>query len=127
MSDNIKQPPRFAFVLSNPSHKHFRCVVVGDDCIHKIDDVDKFYEALGYTEEIRRTGVMPDEFIWQEFTRDNADASPCCLQAKILEYLIEHSYTFKKEYGAEINVWEKACKSNKIGTLNDCPSCKLHP
>lgn len=101
--------------------------MVGDDCIRKIDDIENFYEALGYTEEVRRTGVMPDEFIWQEFTRDNADASPCCLQAKILEYLIRHSGTFKKKYGAEATEWAKACKSAKAGTLRVCRNCKLNP
>lgn len=101
--------------------------MVGDDCIHKIEDTDKFYEALGFDDEARDTKMMPDEFIWDKYTKDNAEASPCCLQAKILEYLIEHSATFKEKYGADYSHWVKACKSKKVGTLTECPDCKLHP
>lgn len=81
---------------------------MGDDRVHRVRDLREFYRALGYTEEIRRTGVMPDEFIWLEYIKDDCHESAARLQAKIIKYLSTHSATFRERYGDRYEGWLSA-------------------
>jgi len=83
--------------------------------------------ALGYTDDMGRAGVLPDEFIWAEFVKDNSDRSAACLQANIIEYLNKYSDTFRREYGHKYTEWHGICTSDKLRDSADCIDCRMHP
>ena len=95
--------PHFKFSVSNPNDKNFGFITVGNDKIHRVANINEFYEALGYTAEIRRAGLLADEFIWAEYRKDGCAKSGVCLQAKIIEYLNKHSALFAQKYADQFN------------------------
>ena len=77
--------PCVQYHLASTYSPQYRWITVGDDKIHFISDLNEFYSALGYTEEVRRaTKWLPDEFIWFEYTKDNCNKSAAQLQAKLI-------------------------------------------
>jgi len=73
--------------------------------IHEIKNLDAFYTELGYTAEMRMAGVVPDEFIWDEYTKDNRTSYASCLQMHLIEYLVKNSIGFLGEYGNQYKTW----------------------
>jgi len=73
--------------------------------IHKIENLDVLYKELGYTPDIREAGVLPDEFIWYEYTKGNPSPFASCLQMHIVEYLVKNSIVFICEYGNQYQDW----------------------
>jgi hypothetical protein len=45
-----------------------------------------------------KAGILPDEFIWEEYVKDCAVNFESCLQMHIIEYLNKHSTIFKEKY-----------------------------
>ncbi len=68
-----------------------------------------FYEALGYTEEMRLNGIEPEVFRWSEYIKENAVQSPVCLQSHIIEYLNKHSEKFREKYERDYERWAGSC------------------
>ncbi len=99
--------PNVQYHLSSRSHTHYGWITVGEEKVHRIGDLNEFYRALGYTEQVARTKLMPDEFIWFEYTKDNCHKSAAQLQAKIIEYLCMHSKAFREKYGHQCEGWVK--------------------
>jgi hypothetical protein len=118
--------PRFQFHLSY-RHLNNGLITVGDEVIHRIKDIDNFYNALGYTDEIRNTGLSFDEFIWFEYRKDHCSKSEACLQAKIIEYLIKFSATFMKKYADQYESWLGSCLDEMSPDSPDCIHCVMHP
>jgi hypothetical protein len=88
--------PHLSYILNSPMHKYYKCIVANGDLIDKIDSLDEFYKEFGYTAEIAKTGILADEFIWDNYVKDRSlDA---CLQMHIVQYLIKHSLKFKELY-----------------------------
>jgi len=100
---------------------------MGFEKIHHIENTHEFYKALGYTDEIMESGLLPEEFIWYEYHKDNSEKSEACLQAKIIEYLLKHSEKFKKESANEVQHWFGSCVDKKFGKLTECIDCIMHP
>ncbi|GAO36012.1 hypothetical protein SCT_1409 [Sulfuricella sp. T08] len=122
-----KQIPRFSYNLSSPSQKDFGCIVADGVVFHQISDFDEFYRALGYTDEMRMTGsTLPDEFIWDRYSRANAAKSVQCLQSQITVYLFNHSERFRKELGSEYANMIGQCLSDKIDDSDLCVDCPMH-
>lgn len=98
--------PCFQYHLSSTSSPHYRWITVDNKNVHFIGDLNKFYRALGYTDEVRRaTNLMPEEFIWVEYTKDNCSKSAAQLQAKVIQYLSKHSPTFVARYANQYEDW----------------------
>jgi hypothetical protein len=72
---------------------------------HRIKNLDEFYSALGYTADINKTGLLPDEFIWEEYIKDGAVNTTAFLQNNIIKYLSKHSDSFIKKYGEKYESW----------------------
>jgi hypothetical protein len=101
--------PCVQYHLASTYSPQYRWITVGDDKIHFISDLNEFYSALGYTEEVRRaTKWLPEEFIWFEYTKDNCKKSAAQLQAKLIEYLAARSETFRERYSIQYTEWLKA-------------------
>jgi hypothetical protein len=124
----IPSIPYLQYHLSARSDRHYGWITAGDEKIHRIENFDEFYAALGYTEEIRRAGQVLDEFLWERYTRHGAVKSAQCLQVKIAAYLHKHSAKFKAEFGRVFDEMTGRCISDHID--NDdahCVHCPMHP
>lgn len=124
----LRKIPKFDYHLSSPQHRNYGCIVAGDVVFHRVTNFDEFYRALGYDEDMRAEGMLPDEFIWEKYTRDNAPKARQCLQPKIIGYLYNRSERFKEEYGSEYaNLVVGKCTSAKIDDSLLCLNCIMHP
>lgn len=118
----------FSYNLSSPSRKDFGCIVANGFAYHRIDNFDEFYRALGYTESVRKTSsILPDEFVWDRYVRDNTAASFHCLQARIKNYLYKRSARFVDEFGREYERMLGRCSSSKMDDSDFCVECPMHP
>ncbi|MEQ1601159.1 MAG: hypothetical protein HOP04_04080 [Methylophilaceae bacterium] len=125
-------PPRFNYRLLSPAqwHSNHGCIEIEADgnMIHRVKNVDEFYQALGYTQkDALDEKLEPEVFIWHKYRKDHAEKSEACLQARIMAYLNQHSATFRETYGRYYVGWMGSCDSLKINGDADCVHCKLHP
>lgn len=123
--ENLSKIPRFSFDLSGKGNKP-ASILVSHFQFDEINDVAEFLRELGYTDEIRRSGMLPDEFIWVTYTRNGAAKSAQCLQPKIIEYLFKYSDKFRKEYGNEYVSMIGKCVSEKNDDSELCVACPMH-
>lgn len=86
--------PIIKFELSRPSLQTYSCIYIGNTVLHRIGSIDEFYEYLGFTQSKKNRGIVFDEFIWEEYTKDGAVQSSDALQAKLIEYLKRHCPNF---------------------------------
>jgi hypothetical protein len=92
-----------------------------------LESLDEFYKALGYTVSMAKAGIMPDEFIWDEYVKDGAVNSTACLQMHIIEYLSKHSSSFRKKYGEQYENWIAAFDGELKKKDERCSSCSMNP
>lgn len=95
---NNNNRPIFRFQLVHAGQKNYQHITVGNEPVHLISDVEHFCRWLGFTEDHRRSGLFFDEFIWAEYTKDNARQSPEALQDRIVEYLKNHCHDFCQKF-----------------------------
>jgi hypothetical protein len=123
-----KAMPLFSYSLSKPNQREFGCITSADEIFHRIGDVEEFYATLGYTQEMRKQGVIPDEFIWERYTRDGAVMSATCVQAHIATYLHKHSHKFRGQYGHAYAMTAGTCSADCLDASDkDCVDCSRHP
>ena len=119
----MSKQPFFQYTLSSPNNRNYKYITLGDEKVHCIINVEEFYIALGYTEEIRKTGLMAEEFIWGEYRRDDSYKCQICIQVKIVAYLNSQSTKYKEKYATQFEYWY--AKRIKKWTNNDveCENC----
>jgi hypothetical protein len=111
-------PLHITFNCNNYTLPNFRYVEVDGEAVHRISDIKQFYEALGYSDEINKQGILHDEFIWDEYLKDGSSKCDHCLKAKLVEYLKTHSMKFVEKYGSEIDQCLSICpESEHQGTV----------
>ena len=120
--------PNLQYHLSSPSAKDFGWITVCGERVHLVTSFDEFYEALGYTDVVGKTELLPDEYIWERYTRDGAVKSAQCLQVQVAAYLREHSAKFNAVFGHIFDTIISKCTSDHIDS-NDahCVDCPSHP
>jgi len=114
---------RFQYTLASPQNTKSGYITLGDEKIHRIDDVHQFYKALGYTDTIRKSGLLPEEFVWVEYHKDGSEKNELCLQVKIIEYLIKQSATYKEKYAAQFDYWLSYCEEKLSNNATGCIDC----
>ncbi len=97
--------PHFAYNPPKSSNGYVASVAINGNVIHQIKNLNAFYMEFGYTAEMRKAGVLPDEFIWDEYTKGNLSPYASCFQMHIVEYLAKHSIAFIGEYGNQYQDW----------------------
>ena len=75
--------PEFGYHLASSQYVDHGWIVVKNRRYLKICDPKTFYRALGYKDELREVGELPDEFIWRRYTSDQSKFSKLCLQVQI--------------------------------------------
>ncbi|MGA8865096.1 MAG: hypothetical protein WBM09_01405 [Gallionella sp.] len=100
-----KRKPIFTFTPQRTPGGYVTCIEIDGQPIHNIKNLDAFYKEFGYTENIRKAGVLPDEFIWDEYTKGDHSIYSDCLQVHIIEYLTKNCAPFITEYGDQYQNW----------------------
>ncbi len=117
--------PHFKYRYVNISHRHIPCIVAGGKVIHEIQNLDEFYGMFGYTSEISKAGLLPDEFIWSAYINNVAADFAPCIQIHIMRYLMKHSAPFKMEYGARCEELMATHADMRVVRGGDCHACAM--
>ena len=117
--------PHFKYYPANASNNYAACIKLDGKTIHQIANLDEFYKTFGYTHEISMAGVLPDEFIWSEYTNDAALDLAGCLQIRFIEYLDQYSDTFRELFGDLTNTWLAAHSEKKATGGAPCTGCTV--
>jgi hypothetical protein len=88
--------------------------------------LNEFYAAFGYTKEINKTGILPEEFIWEEYIKDGASHTEC-MQTHLIEYLNIHSGKFRSKYGDRCDEWITAHAKTRNEKSDLCFTCRMKP
>lgn len=97
--------PNFTYHYPDNSNKYTAHIKRDGQTIHKIGNLDAFFKGFGYTLELSKAEVLPDEFIWDEYTKGNPSPVASCLPMHIVEYLAKNSIAFIAEYGNQYQDW----------------------
>jgi hypothetical protein len=115
--------PHFAYDPPRNLNAYTARILSNGVPIHQIKDLEGFFRDLGYMAETKKAGALAEEFIWEEYTKDNLAAR--CLQMRIIEYLVKNSVAFLGEYGNQYQNWFD--EHVKAVTENNflCITCKM--
>jgi hypothetical protein len=117
--------PKFSYNLHCASDLNYRCITIDGRAIHWIEDAHKFYKLFGLTPEIRKTGILPEEFICNEYTNNRHSNFTACMQIQIIEYLRIHSREFMQKHGNNCGKWITALTRSRAVSHAMCLSCKM--
>ncbi len=117
------QVPHFKYHSKDPAQRHFGFIDLEGDVICWIDDLEDFYQAFGYSSEMRKWGVLPDEFMWEEYFSGSEEESAACFQVHLIEYLFKHSASFRKEYEHMYEHWIAALNVEISSCGKECSTC----
>jgi len=106
---------------------YFACIQAKGEFIHEITSLDEFYKAFGYTQDMNKDGVLPEEFIWDEYIKDSTAKSTACYQMHIIKYLKKHSDTFRKQFGDLYEGWLADLARLRAEAGLNCVDCRMDP
>ena len=115
--------PYFQYTLGSLSNLKNGYITLGEGKIHRINDANLFYMALGYTDAIKKSGLGTEEFIWEEYRKDGSRKNKICLQVKIIEYLCRYSSTCKEQFAVEMAYWLASCNEQWSSNSTVCKNC----
>ncbi len=97
--------PHLAYLPKMSSGKFSPCINVDGRETYHIEDLGKFHKTLGYTQDLAKAGILPDEFIWEEYFRYTDANRAVSFQVHLIEYLLKHSASFREKYGEKCESW----------------------
>ena len=115
--------PHFQYNTKGDVKNHFGHIDADGEIVHWVKDFDEFYRTLGYTNAMAKKGIVPDEFIWDEYIKDGTVNSTACMQMHIIEYLGKYSDSFRKKYGDQYKSWIATNAKPEKDEL--CISCNM--
>ena len=116
--------PHFTHSASCASSNECGSMVIDAQVVHQIDDMDKFYETLGYTHELELQGVLAEDYIWEEYASSSATLT-ACYQKHIIEYMLKNSPLFKKKYGEQCASWIAEHENARVVSRKFCKKCNI--
>ncbi len=119
--------PKFKYHLSNPNSEKYRAIEVNGEVVHRIEDTNQFVELFGFTQDMRKQGMLPEEFIWSEYTNRSDFDFTACIQSQIIEYLRVNSRPFLQKYGNQCESWLQSLARVRAGNEKVCANCKIKP
>jgi hypothetical protein len=115
--------PNFKYSSKDPANRHFGFIEIGEAEKFWIDSLENFYQAFGYSNDMRKLGILPNQFIWEEYLSDTAKNS-LCFQLHTIEYLIKYSAPFLKMYGEQCDDWIAALtEARSAEDGEECRDC----
>ena len=115
--------PHFDYHLVNPFSMRFGCIEMDGKIIHKINNIDEFYQEFGYTRDMMKASVLPEEYIWSRYIQNATCNFVVCIQIRIIKYLIKHS----EEYCEQCKVWLDAYLNETVAKAVACSDCSMKP
>lgn len=115
--------PYFNYHLANPQSMRFGCVEMDGKFIHKIKSIDEFYHEFGYTPDMMKAGVLPEEFIWDKYIQNATCNFVVCIQIRIIKYLIKHS----EKYSEQCKSWLDDYLKETVAKAVACAECRMKP
>ena len=118
--------PRLTYSNPRASNKFCWQIEENKDVIHIIanDDIDRFFDALGYTNEIHSRGVLAEEYIWEEYVKQPSAMLSECLQKHLLQYMLKYSASFKDKHGVECAIWIDNHARIRNASRSFCNKCR---
>ena len=117
------QIPHFKYSSKDPAHQHLGFIEDEREVVYWIDDLDEFYQAFGYSDDMRKWGVLPDDYLWEEFLCDSKSKYSACFQIHIIEYLLKHSPLFVNEHWHQCDNWIAALNKELSSNGTECHTC----
>ena len=117
--------PDITYNLSNPASHKFRGIEVNGEIVHRIEDIDEFYGIFGYSSDMKKAGVLPEEFIWNQHTKHAKTNFAICKLIQLIEYLRFQSPQFLQKYGDKCDEWLTALEKMRAPDYEECASCKM--
>jgi hypothetical protein len=102
-------------------------IYMGDQFIHAVENLEKFYGFFGFTNEMALAGKLPDEYIWETYVKGKPSDSKYCLQIHFINYLLNDSKEFREKYQEKCKEWIKAHVEKISAARVNCPACKMNP
>jgi hypothetical protein len=97
--------PHFTFSPPDTSNDYAAFIEMDGQPVHRIKNLDAFYQGFGYTVAMSKAGVQPDEFVKSAYTNGNLSHYSICFQMHLIDYLAKNSDEFMGEYGYQYNAW----------------------
>ena len=107
--------------------RQYEFISIDGEFLHKIENLDEFYRTFGYITDMAKAGILPDEFIWDEYIKDAPLAFTDCLQIHIIEYLLKHSGTFSQKYAGQCEDWIATHVEAVTARGVLCVTCRMKP
>ena len=119
-----KKIPLFSLPYYSQRHKYgTQGIEAGKSIYHALNCPTQLYEAFGYDKQ----GMLPDEFIWEHFTKPEAPKRTRCIQSIIWTFLYHNSDRFRAEYGEQYEAMKGQCAEDAVDGSNACVGCMAHP
>ncbi len=119
--------PLFSYNLAKPTHRSYGWIVKRDQLFHRISDPDAFYVALGYRATGEHSGMLPDEFVWERYSRAPNPKPANCFQTQLAVYLNTHSEKFRSLYGGAYAALVGKCAATYIADADADAQCLYCP
>jgi len=117
--------PHFKYIPK--THRmEYGCIMLDGEEIHKIGNLEEFHKAFGYTSDMAKTGILPDEFIWDKFIKDTR-VRCACLELSFIEYLSKESARFREIYKSNHMYWSAIHAMAILSRKAKCSACKNQP
>jgi hypothetical protein len=119
--------PHFQFHTVKNSSSYASCIEMDGEVIHYISNPDEFFKEFGYTADMRMAGVLPEEFIWDEYVKDPVSKFITCRQIHMIRFLKKHSDTFIRKYGNQCENWLATYAKVTAASGVACFACRMRP
>jgi hypothetical protein len=121
----MKNPtiPELSYSRPTASNGHRGWIEADGKVVHEVVKTDEFYKVFGFTQEMARSGILPDEFIWEEYLR--SPALTACFQKHLVEYLLAFSPPFKEKHGEQCELWLAENIHVRAPSRRFCATCKM--
>jgi hypothetical protein len=111
--------PLFKLRTKDPTDKNKAYIEVSNDKF-QIFDMNTFYNEMGYSDEMRLNGVLPDEYIWETFVKNKDNRhSHSCYQLHIMSFLCKFSTDFVQKYDLKCRDWLAAEETMKASCADE--------
>lgn len=120
-----KTIPIFKFHIKSTATDYFGRIELKKDVVCRISDFAELYKYLGYGTDLAKTGILPEEYIWETFFKHSDRNCISCYQLHLIEYLLKHSDTFTKKFMHQCDdLVEVHAKARSACKVNGCADRK---
>ena len=117
--------PRLTYLPKTPTGSHLPCIKVDGEIVCHIEDINEFYSECGYTRDVAKAGLLPDEFLWEEYFSGAEAKRTACFQVHLIKYLMKHSASFCSKYGQQCADWIATYTEARTECGVLCQACSL--